>query len=87
MIERACEIVEMPGGGLAALMPLADVSEKHWVAVSERSNVMHARGHIHRETMSWRVAARPWTENWKPMGMREVVVVQPDEDYDLGGGD
>lgn len=87
MIEHTCEIVEMPDGNLAALMPLPGVTEKHWVAVDERANVLHAHGHIHRPTMSWRVAERPWTENWKPIGRREVIVVQPDEDYDIGGGD
>jgi hypothetical protein len=87
MIERSCEIVEIPGGGLAALMPLPDVDEQHWVAVEPGATVLHARGHIHTQTMSWRIASRPWEESWKSIGKREIVVVQPDEDFELGGGD
>lgn len=87
MIERACEIAQIPGGGLAALMPIADLMEKHWVAVDQGKDVLHARGHIHREGMSRRIATKPWDEAWPLLGKREVVVVQPDEDFDLGGGD
>ncbi|HZK80520.1 MAG TPA: hypothetical protein VFC46_05615 [Humisphaera sp.] len=87
MIERSCEIVEIPGGGLAALMPLPDVAEQHWVAVDQRSEVLHARGKVHRQSMAMRVASKPWEEGWKSIGTREVVVTAPDEDFDLGGGD
>lgn len=87
MIERACDIVEMPGGGLAALMPLPDVTERHWVAVQPGAQVLRAQGHVHRLSNSWRIAGKPWEEHWKPVGRREVVVVEQDNDFDLGGGD
>jgi len=87
MIERACEIVEIPGGGLAALMPLPDLHEKHWVAVKEAGSVFHAEGHVHQQAMAHRIANRPWEENWKPLGIGEIVVVRPDADFDIGGGD
>lgn len=87
MIERACQIVEIPGGGLAALMPIPELSEQHWVVVKEHGQVLHANGHVHRHEMAPNVAMRPWIENWKTLGTREVVVVEPDADYDIGGGD
>ncbi len=87
MIERACEIVEIPGGGLAALMPIADMPEHHWVAVKESGAVLHSNGHVHCLSMAYRIANKPWDEGWKPVGTREVVVIEPAEDFDLGGGD
>jgi len=87
MFERTCEIVEIPGGGLAALMPLAGVDEKHWVAVEPGGEVLRACGHIHRLQMARRIATMPWDEAWKPIGAREVVVTSPADDFDLGGGD
>ena len=87
MIERTCEIVEIPGGGLAALMPLSDVNEQHWVAVKGNGALLHSNGHIHRQVMSYRIASQPWDENWKPLGTRDVVVSDPAADFDLGGGD
>jgi hypothetical protein len=87
MIERACEIVEMPNGGLAALMPLANIHDKHWVAVQDLGTVLHANGHVHLKEMSDQIASKPWDEEWKPIGRRDVVVVEPDKDFDLGGGD
>ena len=87
MIERACEIVEIPGGGLAALMPYADLDEKHWVAVKEAGTVLSSNGRVHRPAMAYRIANKPWDEGWKALGMRDVVVIEPDADFDLGGGD
>ncbi len=88
MIERTCDIVEIPGGGLAALMPLSEVAEKHWVAVQETGDeVLRASGHIHRQNMARRIATQPWDEGWNAIGRREVVVVEPDVDFDIGGGD
>jgi hypothetical protein len=87
MIERACEIVEIPGGGLAALMPLADLNEQHWVAVKEDGAVLRSKGRMHLPAMAYRIAAQPWVEGWKPVGLRDVVVIEPATDFDLGGGD
>ena len=87
MIQATCEIVEIPGGGLAALMPLADVPEKHWVAVEQGEGVLRGRRRVHRQQMAWRVANQPWNEGWKPMGARDVLLLEPDADFDLGGGD
>jgi hypothetical protein len=87
MIERSCEIVEIPGGGLAALMPIPDLDEKHWVAVKEGAAVLHSNGRIHRPNMALRLASMPWDQKWKTLGTRDVVVIEPDADFDLGGGD
>lgn len=87
MIERTCEIVEIPGGGFAALMPLPDVSENHWVAVKEAGALMRCNGRVHLAATAHRVASMPWDEGWKPLGTRDVLVGEPHADYDLGGGD
>lgn len=86
MIERRCDIVEMPEGRLAALMPLPDVTERHWVEV-KGADVLRARGRVHTLDHARRVATRPWDENWKWVGSREIVLPEPNSDFDIGGGD
>ena len=87
MIERTCDIVQMPDGNLAALMPLPGTAEKNWVAVKEDGPVLQSLGHVHREDMAQDIAARPWDESWEHLGRRHVVISEPDKDFDLGGGD